>query len=376
MNEKLDFVRLAHDRSVSFSTLCARFNISRPTGYKWLSRYKASGMDGLLELSRRPNKTPSSTDSYWVEKILFLKSQEPSWGAKKLYHLLIREHDKDVEDIPSIRTINRILKRHGLTKNELSKRVKKVTAFEYPEPNMLWQMDFKGHFPLLDRTRCHALTITDDHSRFNLLLAACTNEKRTTVQHHLTKVFEQYGLPDAILCDNGSPWGSPTVVRKRRVRTITTLESWLIRLGVKMIHGRPRHPQTQGKEERFHRTLKDELLAFNQFYSIKHCQKEFDKWRYKYNHVRPHESLDFDVPANRYQTSQISMPQVLPEPNYESTMFTRTVGAKGAICFRNNEIYIGEGIRGQKVAIRITEKNDVFEIYYCNQLVRKVSLKL
>ncbi len=139
---------------------------------------------------------------------------------------------------------------------ELQRRTKKHHAgtIDRSNPNALWQMDFKGHFAML-KGRCHPLTILDDHSRFCLGLQACANETIETTQIHLTHIFRRYGLPLALLCDNGGPWGSgyPHI-------ELTKLTVWLIRLGIQVLHGRPAHPQTQGKDERFHRTLKAEVL--------------------------------------------------------------------------------------------------------------------
>lgn len=189
------------------------------------------------------------------------------------------------QDVPAASTITDILRRHGrLSEDEASKH-KAWTRFEHEAPNQLWQMDFKGHFPM-GQGRCHPLTVLDDHSRFSLGLIACSNERTETVQRGLTSLFRRYGLPDRILADNGSPWGSNGEHR------YTQLNVWLLRLGIITSHGRSYHPQTQGKEERFHRTLKAELLRWEDFRNLTHCQRLFDAWRNKYNMERPHEALE------------------------------------------------------------------------------------
>src|SRR6185312_194066 len=131
--------------------------------------------------------------------------------------------------------------------------------FEYPAPNLVWQMDFKGHFAVRHGRRCHPLTVIDDHSRYALCLAACANQQSETVERWLTSTFHRYGLPDALLVDNGAPWGDGPA------QSWTKLGIWLLKLGINIIHSRPYHPQTRGKNERFHRTLKAEVLSLQSF---------------------------------------------------------------------------------------------------------------
>ena len=154
-------------------------------------------------------------------------------------------------------------------------------------------MDFKGHFPLLSRGRCHPLTVLDDHSRFSLVLQACADERGETVRCVLTSAFRRYGLPAAMLMDNGAPWGSD------HDHPFTAFSLWLIRLGIRVAHGRAYHPQTQGKDERFHRTLKFEVLRHFNFTTLAHCQREFEHFRERYNLVRPHDALGLATPASR-----------------------------------------------------------------------------
>ena len=149
-------------------------------------------------------------------------------------------------------------------------------------------MDFKGHFPTAT-ARCHALTVLDDHSRFNLALRACANEQTATVQRALRDTFRRYGLPEQLRLDNGAPWGSDARHR------LTPLTVWLTRLGINVIHSRRYHPQTLGKDERFHRTLNDELIKRHRFTDLAHCQHHFDRYRDVSNLERPHESLHMEV---------------------------------------------------------------------------------
>ena len=167
--------------------------------------------------------------------------------------------------------------------------------------------------------------MVDDHSRYVLCLKACANEQRLTVQDHLTATFRRYGLPDAFYTDNGSPWGDTSGIHW------TGLKVWLLKLGVRVVHARPRHPQARGKNERFHRTLKDEVFAMRRFRNLPEVQQALDAWRIVYNLERPHEALGMDVPASRYRPSSRAMPDRLPRIEYDSGEIVRTVSSTGII---------------------------------------------
>ena len=370
MEQKVEFIKLAKSGSLSHHELCRRFNISRPTGYKWLSRYDDQGISGLRELSRRPQRSPFQTNSAIEEKILGIRDENPEWGAKKIYHILDR---LGIKHVPAPSTINAILKRNGRIKADRAK-IKKWTRFEHAYPNAMWQMDFKGPFKLNNSKLCHPLTITDDHSRYNLALTACENQTYHTVKSCLEGVFRTYGLPDVILTDNGAPWGTGCNDGYQR-SSVTMLEKWFIRLNIQSTHGRPYHPQTQGKEERFHRTLKTELLKYMMASDYNYCQKQFDQWRYKYNHQRPHEAINFKTPGERYKPSWKPFPEVLPPVEYNTTDIVRKVCTKGKITFEGKVFRIGKALKNDYVALRFTINEGIYEIYYCNYLIRKIDLK-
>lgn len=251
LDAKVEFVRLATqvDSPTSFSELCRRFGISRSQGYVVLSRFLAEGKEGLVDRSRRPWSSPTKTCSEIEAMVLEMRDQT-HWGARKIAHRL---RTLGVAHAPPRTTVQNILNRNGRVSPEESAKHTAWTRFEHPFPNDLWQMDFKGWF-MAGQERCNPLTILDDHSRFSLGLRACSDQTTGTVQTALTNVFERYGLPWRMTMDNGSPWGDDGQSK------LTKLVMWLIRLGIKVSHSRPFHPQTQGKDERFHRTLDDELL--------------------------------------------------------------------------------------------------------------------
>lgn len=375
MEQKLEFVLLAQQGKISFQGLCKRYSISRKTGYKWVSRYKEHGEDGLLDQSRKPKTSPTKTKKVIEERILALRaSVNGEWGSKKIQKLLENEYEGCTEKVPARSTINSILKRNGCIQEEKSRSAKAWTRFEHESPNDLWQMDFKGHFALLNNKRCHPLTITDDHSRFNIGLFACPDEKGKTVQERLVDAFNLYGMPKAILTDNGSPWGVMGRLSEDGQKTFSSIEKWFIQLQIDVIHGKPYHPQTQGKEERFHRTLKAELLQYESFQDYRHCQERFNWWRDRYNCYRPHEAIDMLTPIKKYQPSTRVYKEKIDPPYYENLKNVRKVHDGGFISFRNKEFRVGKAFTGEYVEVKPTLKNGTYDVLYYDKPIRRIKL--
>lgn len=377
MSQRTEFCILASKPGSNISSLCKRFNITRRTGYKWLERYFEYGLPGLTDKSKRPHHFPNQTPTGIEEYVINIRKDDQEWGSKKLHKIISNHKEQGLytySTIPCRSTISKILKRNGLIPQNRSNQSESFERFEYEYPNELWQMDYKGYFKLLNKELCHPLTITDDHSRFNICLEACKNQQEITVRFALIDVFRKYGLPYMILTDNGSPWGPAGNESADGVRCYTTLEKWLIQLNIKLIHGRPYHPQTQGKEERFHKTLKQELIDHEQFHDHGHCQKRFDVWREKYNCIRPHEALNFRTPAELYTPSVKTYPEKINVYEYNQTDIKRKVQDKGVISFKNREYKVGRAFIGEYVALRETPKNNIYEIYFCNQLLRTITL--
>jgi len=208
--------------------------------------------------------------------------------------------------------------------------------------------------------------VLDDHSRYAIGLKACGDERKQTVQAQLTALFRRYGLPQRIMADNGTPWGCGAP------QGWTQLGMWLLRLGITLYHSRPRHPQTMGKDERFHRTLAAEVLSFRTFADLAEAQARFDEWRDMYNHERPHQSLDMAVPASRYQLSPRPFPESLPAIEYGPDDLVRKVQGHGFIYLHNRTYYISEAFRGFPVALRPTTQEGVWDVYFCHQRVTQI----
>ena len=290
--------------------------------------------------------------------------RHPAWGGRKLPRVL----QEDGLSPPSASTITAILRRHGRLDGPGAGQAGGCVRFERPEPNDLWQMDFKGHFALAGG-RCHPLTLLDDHSRYSLEIGACVDEREMTVRTRLIRLFERYGLPWQILCDNGPPWGTAGPERHTR------LTVWLLDLDIAVTHGRPYHPQTQGKDERFHRTLKAEVLDGRSFRDLAETQRAFDAWREIYNSRRPHEALAMEVPASRYEPSCRTMPLVIAPPDYEPQAIVRKVDKSGWLSVKGRKIRLSKAFVGRAVALRATNQDGRFDLCYRRHVLAQVDLR-
>lgn len=340
MDERREFVQLAMQEGANRRELCRRFGIHPDTGYKWLAR--ASANVELADQSRRPHSSPGRTAAAIEQQVLTVRDAHPAWGARKI----VRYLERDSIACPVRSTVHDILRRHGrIIVSGAGPQA--WQRFEKPAPNLLWQMDFKGHVPLSGGGRCHPLTIIDDHSRYAVALEACANEQAATVQSRLERVFRRYGLPEAFFVDNGTPWGDASGQRWTR------LGVWLLKLGIAVLHSRPYHPQSRGKSERFHRTLKAEVLALRRFRDLAEMQRALDLWRTVYNLDRPHQALDQQVPASRYRQSLRTMPGRLPAIEYDHGEIVRRVGiTKAYISFKGRLWKVPEAFCGETLAIR------------------------
>jgi transposase InsO family protein len=366
MSLREDFVRRATAEGANVSALCREFGISRKTGYKWLQRSRADEAAALCDRSRRPHRSPGRTPTEMEERILEVREAHRTWGPRKIRASLAR---KGVVGLPSPSTISAILRRHDQIDPVASAKHHAFQAFVMEHPNELWQMDFKGYFALQEGGWCHPLSVVDDHSRFLIGLSACSNETFETVQQALSEIFRHYGLPQRMLMDNGSPWGYDGDSRH------TILTAWLIRLGIEISHGKAYHPQTQGKVERFHRTLKEDLLIRQTLSTLDACQQQFDHWRGIYNAERPHEALALQPPATCYSPSARPFPEVLPPVIYEDGDIVRKVDQNGKISFRNHTYRVGKAFRHQPVAIRPTHDKHIYAVFYCHQHVASLGLR-
>jgi len=368
MTLRQEFVSLACQDGVNLSALCVRFGISRKTGYKWLGRVAREGPAALADRSRRPGQTPTRTAPAVEDQVVALRLAHPSWGARKLQRRLL---DLGQAGIPTPSTITRILHRHGLIGPAASAASTPWQRFEHAAPNDLWQMDFKGHFETA-RATCHPLTVLDDHSRYNLVLQACARPNAAQVQAALQAAFRRYGMPLCINTDNGAPWGSCS----QPDHGLTRLTVWLIQLGIRISHSRPAHPQTNGKEERFHRSLKAEVLQGRYFADLAAAQMAFDHWRQVYNHERPHEALALATPVTRYRPSRLAYPERLPEIIYPDGDLVQTVGWDGKIVVAGRRFKVSNALHLHPIAARPRPAQDgVYDLYFAHHCFGQLDLR-
>lgn len=356
-DQRAEFLALARQTESNVADLCRRFGISRKTGYKWLNR------ESSADSSRRPLTTPTRTADEIEAKVVAVRQAHPAWGGRKISHVMLR--DDSIELAPS--TVTSVLHRHGLIRPEDSQASKAWERFERDRPNSLWQMDFKGYVALGDG-RLNPLTVIDDHSRFNVVLEALSGQTGVLVQPVLRRAFERYGLPDQINTDNGAPWGSGG-------HGITALGIWLVRLGIHVSHSRPHHPQTNGKDERFHRTLLAEVMSRKNFEDLAAAQHAFDHWRVIYNCKRPHEALDMHTPIERYKPSRRAFPTSLAPVEYGPDDIVRNVQSCGIVKFKSRRLRTSYALHGQRVALRPVEDRDgIYDVFFCHQRVDRFDL--
>lgn len=360
-DRRREFVRLAGRGEVSVSELCRRFEISRKTGYKWLGRAKEN--QPLSDRSRRPLSSPTRCPEEVEAQVLAVREAHPAWGGRKIRAWLLARNLPS----PSASGVTEVLRRHGKLNGPGAGEKRDWVRFEREAPNELWQMDFKGHFALGDGARCHPLTLEDDHSRYSLLALACKDERSATVKEALEATFRLFGLPQAILCDNGGCWGSGEAGLNE-----TTV--WLYRLGVRTLHGRPRHPQTQGKLERFHQTLKLEALQGPPPKDMAAAKAKLEAFRRDYNFERPHESLGMKTPSERYTPSLRPFPERLAQPEYAGDVQVRKVQQGGIVHFKGKELKVPLCLIGLPVGLKPTLQEERFEILFCDLKIREIDL--
>jgi transposase InsO family protein len=365
MSQREEFCRLALTPGANVRELCRRWRIGSATAYKWLARYGREGVAGLENRSRRPLTSPARSSAQMEDQVLAVRAEHPVWGGRKIRRVL---QDEGLAKPPAASTVTAILRRHDLLDGPGAGEPRAFQRFEHAAPNDLWQMDFKGHFALV-QGRCHPLTVLDDHSRYALEIGACGAETTDTVKARLERVFTLHGIPKRILCDNGPPWGTAGSGQKHSLLTV-----WFLDLGIEVSHGRPYHPQTQGKDERFHRTLKAEVLDGQVFADLDQAQRAFDAWRPVYNTKRPHEAIGLETPISRYQVSPRPMPAQIAPPDYEPAAHVRKVCQGGWFSFKGRNINCSKAFVGRAIALRATTTDGLFDLCYRKHVLGRVDL--
>lgn len=366
MSKKQEFVLLAAAEGANVSALCRRFGIGRTCGHKLIARYRAEGEAGLLDHSRRPRVSPERSAPEIEAAALSVRRAHPAWGGRKIARVLARRGLGS----PAPSTVTGILRRNGVELGGNGGGAKPFIRFEHAAPNDLWQMDFKGDVPL-SRGRLHPLTVLDDHSRFSLVLEACSDQTTETVKTRLTGAFRRYGMPLRIAFDNGPPWGDGGVGNG-----FTRFTIWLIEHAVIVSHSRPLHPQTLGKEERFHRTLKAEALAGPPFINLDAAQRAFDAWRHVYNTERPHEGIAGAVPIERYRSSPRDFTDIVEPFSYAPDDLVRQVQKGGCVSLMGRTLRLGRAFADKLIALRPTKTDGIYNAFFRHQKINTLDLNI
>lgn len=353
-----EFVEAAK-HTKNFSSLCREFGITRKTGYKWVERNNRSC--SMTDRSHAPFHVPGKTPAEIENAILCIRAENPEWGAKTILKVL---ENTGYTDLPCIRTANNILQRNGCISETESQKRKEFIRFQREHCNELWQIDFKGDFPLLDGTRCFPFDIIDDCSRYCIGIFAKNNT--LGVIQSMESAFRKYGLPKAILSDNGGQFAGFK-------GGYTRFERWLMDLDILPIHGRPFHPQTQGKIERFHRTMKNELLKRNSFIDLEDADKRLNEWRVKYNEIRPHEAINMRVSADVYIPSERKYPNVIEPYEYNGMHRILKVNIKGYLRFDSKVFYLSETMTGAELELR-PNYGSCFSLCYRNYKIAEIDM--
>jgi transposase InsO family protein len=340
----------------NFSKLCERFGISRQTGYALLARYRERGAEGLDDRPPVAHQCPHRTDAAIEDLIADARKQHPDEGPKKLVARLAAAR-ADLR-MPAASTVGEILKRRGLIRPRRARL--RVPIHPSPlepcaEPNDLWCTDFKGHFRLGDRSRCHPLTITDAASRYVIRCEGLPAEKTELARPHFERAFAEFGLPARIRSDNGAPFAT------KALGGLSELSVWWIQLGIVPERIEPGNPQQNGRHERFHRTLKQCTTA-PPAQTLADQQRVFDYFCQDYNEARPHEALGQKPPASVYEPSWRPL-RTPREPEYADGFDVRRISQRGRMSIFGKRLYVSHLLRGQPVGLRQLD-DDEWELHY------------
>ena len=342
---------------VTMAELCRMYEISRETGYKWVKRYEQYGWEGLEDGSRAPQRHPNQTAAELEARIVDLRREHPRWGPLKLQAYLRAKYNR--KTWPAASTIGELLKREGLIVPRKVRR--KTPAYTQPfadakEPNQIWCMDFKGWFRTGDGERIDPFTLSDACSRYLLRCQAVEKTNTEQVRGVLEAAFREYGMPERIRSDNGSPFAS------RAIGGISPLSVYLMKLGIVPERIRAGHPEQNGRHERMHRTLKAET-ANPPAAHRRGQQQAFHRFRGEYNEERPHEALGQKTPASCYQPSARSYPARIPEPEYGNEMQVRRINLRGGFSWKHQSVFVSEALIGELVGLEPVDER-YFTVYF------------
>ena len=357
MDQKIQLIAEGQKEQISITDLSKKYGVSRKTIYKWRTRYEEEGVDGLKDQNRAPKNNPNKTTDDIVKLLIDEKLKNRKRGPKKIYYQLRQQYPGLELPVPS--TISHWLKRNGL----VNKRKTRIKAPPYTEPflkaqlpNDVWSADYKGQFYNRDKRVCYPLTISDNYSRYLLKCIGLPGPRYVQTRDVFEKAFREYGLPDAIRIDNGTPFTG------KCAGGLSRLSIWWIQLGITPERIDKGRPQQNGRHERMHRTLKLEAIAATTL-NMKEQQKLFNRFFYDYNNHRPHESLNNEPPVNYYNKSSRPYVENIPAIEYDLGYTVRSVRYNGYFRFNGQLYYLTDLLHKQSIALKEFADGQ-WKIYY------------
>ncbi len=360
--QRLDLVRQLARREVSLKVVCQRFGISRQTAYKWLGRYRKGRRRALKDKSRRPLSNVLKTSVAWLRRVRRARLQHPTWGARKLHHILLKRFGE--QDAPATATISRWLKRWGLARGRRRRRRGPTLlrkALHVPTGcHQVWTVDFKGWYRTAQGQRLEPLTVRDLYSRYILSVQLLLTQEVEVARREFARLFKTHGVPERIRCDNGTPFGGagPT--------GLTRLSAWWVKLGIAVEFITPGRPCENGAHEQFHRIYKAEVAADPEP-TRQAQQKRSARWLRHYNRQRPHEALGMKTPATVFKKNRRRMKR-LRAWKYPRGWERRWVKGNGEITRQGIRRYVGEAFVRDYVGLKPIRAG-VWEVYFGPELV-------
>ncbi len=344
LDERMKFIAKLIDGE-QMSALCEEAGISRKTGYKLWNRYQNSGAKALTDRSRKPHRFSNQLPEQIERVLLRIKRDKPHWGAPKVRELFIRKYP-DIRP-PAVSTIHAIFDKNGLVICRKRRRYKAqgTELFGAKQANDLWCADFKGEFMMGNQSYCYPLTITDQFSRFLFTVEGLTSIQESGAFPVFERVFEEFGLPNAMRTDNGVPFASPN-----SLFGLSKLSVWWLRLGIRIERIKPGHPEQNGRHERMHLTLKKET-AKPAAQNLLAQQEKFDGFVEEFNRERPHQALAMKLPAEIYRPSS-RVYKGIGRVEYPMHDHTITVTRCGRICMKNLKISLSTVFAGQDIGVK------------------------
>jgi putative transposase len=372
MEQRTEFALRALREEKPFRHLCAEYNIAPKTGYEWVRRFRKSGEMGMHDLSRRPLSSPKALDEDVACKLIRFKLAQPHWGPKKILSMYMDACP--ALPAPSISSVKRILGKVGLV--EKRKRTRRAedcgrisNRLVATAPNDLWSVDFKGWWYSTRKEKVVPLTVCDAFSRYVLMVHVVPDASTETVRRCFERLFLQHGMPKVIRSDNGAPFACT-----RAPLGLSRLSAWFVALGINLDRIEPGHPEQNGSHERMHRNIAMEVQGRIDG-DLRAQQAALDIWHHDYNHLRPHEALAMQRPADLYRPSELRFDPELARVEYPQDYLRRKVSPRGVIHFENRLLQITAALAGWDVGLQMLSP-DLFNVWFGSLRLGRLNLKL